>query len=642
VKIMNGITNNPLPRSAYLNNIDSEAKSTEAKTEAVKLSNDQMDAARKIVESKVITQFEKSQNNGDTLKPSLRAPASSKTPLSASAQTTPNGGSEIEKKGTMETYNELMANLITLLGDQSIDELQARAEMYTKYSKDHGTATNEVIEQVEVEENAYNAAKTAQASASQDVTSLESQVFMQQQQIQTLQQSKAEIEEKLNDPDILPADKEDLSAQLNNINQQISQKQASLNLLQSNLILAQQKLDVATSNVNSKSAQLQQSLNYLGSLNKNAASVNDSFDKSLKTNSGTTAYLMAQLITIIGESTEETMEMNLKFSQKVQAAQQEKLHEDTLEVERQQEKSKHMQDTMGCIGKIIGGIVTVVASFAAVFTGGASIALAAIGVALMTADTIYQKVTGNESFIAAALKPIVEHVLMPIIQLITDAISTVLESLGIKNDIAEIIATVLAVVVLIVTAVAASAALKALPLDKIMNAVGSVLKKVFKSIISAVAKVLKPIASGLKSITDDIVKQLSKIIDSISTALNQLVSNQAKSKINVLKQFFNNEAKVKSLGNKFHLAEDILRLTDVSIESSANIASGALEKKVSYMLADITRMLAASATMKRYTDSVTESYTHSMENLNMLMTNSADMAGEQMQVGQFILSHTRA
>lgn len=109
-----------------------------------------------------------------------------------------------------------------------------------------------------------------------------------------------------------------------------------------------------------------------------------------------------------------------------------------------------------------------------------------------------------------------------------------------------------------------------------------------------------------------------------------------------MKQFFNNEAKVKSLGNKFHLAEDILRLTDVSIESSANIASGALEKKVSYMLADITRMLAASATMKRYTDSVTESYTHSMENLNMLMTNSADMAGEQMQVGQFILSHTRA
>ncbi|WP_228136911.1 type III secretion system translocon subunit SctE [Klebsiella sp. RIT-PI-d] len=639
---MNGITNNPLPRSAYLNNIDGQVKSTEAKTEAVKLSNDQMDAARKIVESKVITQFEKSQNNGDTLKPSLRAPSSSKTPLSASAQTTSNGGSEIEKKGAMETYNELMANLITLLGDQSIDELQARAEMYTKYSKDHGTATNAVIEQVEVEESAYNAAKTAQASASQDVTSLESQVFMQQQQIQTLQQSKAEIEEKLNDPDISPADKEDLSAQLNNINQQISQKQASLNYLQSNLILAQQKLDLATSNVSSKSAELQQSLNYLGSLNKNAASVNDSFDKSLKTNAGATAYLMAQLITIIGESTEETMEMNLKFSQKVQAAQQEKLHEDTLEVERQQEKSKHMQETMGCIGKIIGAIVTVVASIAAVFTGGASmIALAAIGAAIMTADTIYQKVTGNESFVAAALKPIVEHVLMPIIQLITDAISTVLESLGIKNDIAEIIATVLAVVVLIIGAVAASVALKKLPIDKIMNVVGSVLNKVFKTVISAVTKAVKPIASGLKSITDDVAKKLSKIMDSLSAALNQLVGNQAKSKINVMKQFFNNEAKVKSLGNVFNLAEEILRLINVSIDAAAGIASGAIEKKVSYKLADITRELADSATMKRYTDSVTETFSDSMENLNMFATSTADMAGDNMKAGQFILSNTK-
>ncbi|POT59486.1 hypothetical protein C3432_01830 [Citrobacter amalonaticus] len=643
---MNGITNNPLPRSAYSNNIDQQDISAAAKTEAVKLSSDQMDAARKIVENKVITQFDKSQNSSDTLKPSLRAPlrtSSATTPaLTSSAQNTVSGGLETEKKGSLETYNELMANLIVLLGEQSIDELQARAEMYTKYSKENATASNEVLNHIESEEQAYTESKIAQTEAMKDVNAAESRIAELSQEIRSLQQSRAEIEKQLNDPRTSAEDAAKLKSQLNSVNSQISQKQSSLSVQQANLKVAQDKLGVATTDLMQKSAQLQLSLNYLDSLNKNAAAVNASLNTSLKTAAGTPALLMAQLIAIIGESTEETMELNLKFSQKVQAAQQEKLANDAEEVEKQQEKSKRMQETMGCIGKIIGAIVTIVATVAAVFTGGASLALAAIGIALMVADTVYQKVTGNESFIAAALKPIVEHVLMPIIQAITNAVSQVLEKLGIKNDIAEIIATVIAIVVLIVAAVAAAVVAKKLPIDKLMNVIGAMLKKVINTVISALAKAAKPIISGVKNVADDIGAELSKVMKSVSNALNQLVGNQAKSKLNVMKEFFSDEANIKTLGNKFNLSEDILRLVDVSVDSSGNIAAGTLEKRVSEMMADITRMLSASASMKLFTDSVTDSYTRSIENMNMLMTTAADMAGEEQQVGRFIFSHTRA
>lgn len=636
---MNGITNNPLPPSAYSSNTIQQDISVAAKSEAVKLNSEQMDAARKIVESKVITQFDKTQNNGDTLKPSLRAPSLS---TSSTAPASSSGGIETEKKGTLETYNELMANLITLLGEQSIDELQARAEMYTQFSKENATASNETLNQIEVEEQAYIDAKAAEATALQDVSTAQSQVATLQHDIELLQQSKFDIENQLNDPDLSPEERTALNAQLRDINQQISLKQSSLTVQQSALTTARQTLTLATADLTQKASQLQLSLNYLDSLNKNAASVNSGLESSLKTSAGTAALLMAQLIAIIGESTEETMELNLKFSQKVQAAQQEKLADDAEEVEKQQEKSKHMQETMGCIGKIVGAIVTVVSAVAAVFTGGASLALAAIGIALMTADSIYQKVTGNESFIAAALKPIVEHVLMPIIELITNVISDVLNALGVKNDIADIVATVLAVVILIVAAIAAAVLIKQLPVDKLMNIVGGMLKKVLGSVINAVMNTVKPLLAGVKNIADDIAAEISKVMKSVINALNQLVGDGAKSKVKFLKEFFNDEAAIKTLGNRLNFAEDMLRLTNVSIDSAGNIAAGTLEKRVSEMMADITELLSASASMKLFTDGITDSYSRSIENLNMLMTNAADMAGEQQDVGRFIFSHTRA
>ncbi|WP_230350820.1 type III secretion system translocon subunit SctE [Lelliottia sp. WAP21] len=635
---MNGITTSPLPRSVYSDDYTQQEASVAAKSEAVKLSSDQLDAARKIVESKVITQFDKSQNNGDTLKPSLRAPSQK---ISTTQTDTAEGVKE-EKKSSLETYNALMAKMVAMFGEQSIDELQARVDMYTKYSKENGTASSEVLEQIETEDQAYTSAKAAEAAAMQDVTAAESNVIALEQEIASLQQSQADIEDMLKDPTLSSDQINELSAQLKSIASQLAQKQSALSMQQTTLAVARQNLSLATDELNQIATQLQSSLKYLDSLNKNAATVNSRLEESLKTTQGTSAYLMAQLITIIGESTEETMELNLKFSQKVQRAQQEKLENDAEEVEKQQEKSRHMQETMGCVGKIIGAIVTIVSTVAAIFTGGASLALAAIGIALMVSDKIYQKVTGNESFIAAALKPLVEHVLMPIIQLIANVISDVLEALGVKNDIAEIVATVLAVAILIIAAIGAAVVAKQVPVARLMNIVGDMLKNVLNTVIKTVVQIIKPLISGMKNIADEIGAAISKMMKSLANALNQLVGSESKSKLNLLKEFFSDEANIKTLGNKFNLAEDILRVTNASIDSAGNIAAGTLEKRVSEMLAEITEMLSASATMKLFTDSVTESYSRSIENLNMLMTNAADMAGEEQQVGQFIFAHTRA
>ncbi|ELO24253.1 type III secretion system translocon subunit SctE, partial [Salmonella enterica] len=80
-------------------------------------------------------------------------------------------------------------------------------------------------------------------------------------------------------------------------------------------------------------------------------------------------------------------------------------------------------------GKVLGALLTIVSVVAAVFTGGASLALAAVGLAVMVADEIVKAATGV-SFIQQAPNPIMEHVLKPLMELIGKAITKALEGLG--------------------------------------------------------------------------------------------------------------------------------------------------------------------------------------------------------------------
>ncbi|MGS9092666.1 type III secretion system translocon subunit SctE, partial [Salmonella enterica subsp. enterica serovar Infantis] len=74
--------------------------------------------------------------------------------------------------------------------------------------------------------------------------------------------------------------------------------------------------------------------------------------------------------------------------------------------------------------------LTIVSVVDAVITGGASLALAALGIAVMVAEEIVKAATGV-SFIQHALNPIMEHVLKPLIDLIGKAITKTLEGIGV-------------------------------------------------------------------------------------------------------------------------------------------------------------------------------------------------------------------
>ncbi|WP_081421371.1 type III secretion system translocon subunit SctE [Burkholderia contaminans] len=144
-------------------------------------------------------------------------------------------------------------------------------------------------------------------------------------------------------------------------------------------------------------------------------------------------------------------------------------------VEKENAKAEDLNKAAGCVGKIIGAVVTAVATIGAVFTGGASLAVAGIGLGLMAADSIVQAVTGK-SFMEEVFKPLMA-LLQPVLEFLSDKLSDVLQAFGVSDEVAKMIAMV-AVSIAMVAAVAVVS----------MSGAGSLVAKGVGKIASLLAK----------------------------------------------------------------------------------------------------------------------------------------------------------
>lgn len=599
---MSGITNiSSQPLNIPLN-YDEPVSSTVESGGIFKLDPDQAAAAKKIIEEKIITEPDRGQNG--TIKPYLAPPKLSQT--------------DTGKSTSVKSYNELMAELVVLLGEKAMDELQLRMDMYTRFSKSMGNASKETLEQIDTESKKYDEAKKSyeqaqlnQAASQEKLNALEQQKANDEKTLAQLEKDHQQaIQNGSSQDDIakLASSIQDVKQKINSLSGQISNEKTVLGNLNKDVSQAKTARDNAAS-------AMKNALDYLDRLNKKSASAQDIITEGKKTTQ-TAALLMAQIIAIMGESSEESLRANIEFSRKVQQAQQEKLRSDAEEVEAQQRKAKEMQETMGCIGKILGAIITVVSVVAAVFTGGASLAIAAIGLALMVSDEIYQKVTGNESFMSAALKPVLEHVIMPVIQAMADVISKVLVKFGMDPDTAQIVSTVLAVAIFVVVMILGAVLLKKLPVDKLMSAAGKMLGQAFKGLTSA-------------------MKNAVTAVDDVITRMTQPLTR-------FLSQLMGNEVKVKQMANLMALSGDVLQGVNAGVNAGGSIGVGVFEKKASDVMAEITLLLSASKIMQRFDKQIVDVFSAVIEKTNQMLIASSDMANAELAAGRAVLARTRA
>lgn len=172
-------------------------------------------------------------------------------------------------------------------------------------------------------------------------------------------------------------------------------------------------------------------------------------------------------------------------------------------------KAEALNKTMGCVGKILGAVVTAVAVIGAVFTGGASLALAGIGIALMVADKVYAAATGT-SFMDEAMKPLMK-VLQPVLQFLMDKVSSILEGLGVDQQTAKMAS-------MIVVSVAIAVAVVALAVTGAGGAIASGVSSVVSKIGSVMSRVMeKTIAKLIPAILKKAMAQASKQLSAATT-----------------------------------------------------------------------------------------------------------------------------
>lgn len=152
-------------------------------------------------------------------------------------------------------------------------------------------------------------------------------------------------------------------------------------------------------------------------------------------------YVMALIAKLIDENSRDELESAAKVREKLSEAAARDATKKAKEFAAQERKAEHLQKTMGCIGKIIGAVITVVGVAAAAFTGGASLALAGVGLGLAVGDEICRAATGH-SFIQDTL----QMVMKPLLNEMSKIFSHLLALLGVNGSAQELIANILGAV----------------------------------------------------------------------------------------------------------------------------------------------------------------------------------------------------
>ncbi len=384
--------------------------------------------------------------------------------LGRPALAVPSPSASSEKKGPEDTFTLLMASLINLLGDVSMESLKSRMEILRSAAKASADG-NEALS------GRYLSALAELEAAVASASSSEKEVAAAKAKVDSAQRALADAETALGQTE--PGTPEHAKAL------------AARDLAQGNLTGAQQQMSKAeleylaavkvAGEVGSKVEALARLVENAGLGNK---PVLDGIKNQLNA-AATMVLLMARFAELMGESAETRIEAEQELFRSMQAARQAFMEKKSEEYLEQVRKTEAASKAGGCIGKILGAVLTVVSVVGAAFTGGASLALAAVGVGLMAAEMVVKKLTG-ESFMEKAMKPLMDNILSPMIQGIGKGIADLLKKAGVDAASADmagmimgaIIGAVAMVAVLVVVAVVGKSAA-----GRVANAMGNMFGK---------------------------------------------------------------------------------------------------------------------------------------------------------------------
>lgn len=273
---------------------------------------------------------------------------------------------------------------------------------------------------------------------------------------------------------------------------------------------ARLRLDAATDALVKAAAALNQALGDLEDFKTQAdqldpnRSVSARGDEKARTNAAVLSELLAVLQEIIGKANDAKLEADTQLVQEVLRLREAENLRRSQEYQEELAKAEAAQKKMGCIGKIIGWVVTVVAVVAAPFTGGASMVLAGVGLALAIGSELGFDLMGK------IMEPIMKLV-MELVKAVGNVIGDVLTSLGVDPAIADKIKDVLGVIAVAAMIIAAVVLTKKVAgTEAVKQLAQAVTRAVSQAISKALPQMLKSAARSVSSTVDDVARKISE------------------------------------------------------------------------------------------------------------------------------------
>lgn len=384
------------------------------------------------------------------------------------------------------------------------------------------------------------------------------------------------------------------------------------------------------------------------SFNQQQQSTIEQRRKEANAESKTLTFLMALMAQLIDKSSSDDLQASAELKQKLAEAAAKDAEKKAKEYEEAVRKAEEMQKTMGCIGKVVGWIVTVVSFAAAAFTGGASLALAAVGLALALGDEICQAVTGR-SFMADAMQPLMDSIVKPLMELYGKIYSAILQSFGVDKDTADMVGQILG-------AIAAAAVLVAgvMVAGSVMSKVfGTVMKKIGVDVAKEASKTMaKNVAvevekEVVKDVTKNVVRTAVKEVaqevaeKATKSTMQKLMDSTIGQVIKRLSQGFGrslgaNELQMAKVSNYSQKAVVGLGAVNTSSQAAVGIVAASMLLEASKIRAEMMKNAALQDLLNEMMNRAIDSFTHRMESVSEIVRNISTVAESQAQAGKYI------
>ncbi|KVN16185.1 MULTISPECIES: type III secretion system translocon subunit BipB [unclassified Burkholderia] len=551
-------------------------------------------------------------------KPALRAPQERAAPQSDTANAQPqDGGSRASGAAKL---TELLGVLMSVISASSLDELKQRSDIWNQMSKaaqDNLNRLSDAFQRATDDAKAAtDAAAQAAAAAKQaaaDAKAADAAVDAAQKQYDDA------VKQGLPD-DQLKA----LKAALEQAKQQASDAHGRADALQAD---AAQKLDAATAlatQARECEQQVDDAVNQAAQQYGASAPLRAASPK-LSGAAELTAVL-GKLQELISSGNVKELESKQKLFTEMQAKREAELQKKSDEYQAQVKKAEEMQKTMGCIGKIVGWVITAVSFAAAAFTGGASLALAAVGLALAVGDEISRATTGV-SFMDKLMQPVMDAILKPLMEVISSLITKALVACGVDQQKAELAGAILGAVVTGVALVAAAF-------------VGA-------SAVKAVAsKVIDAVAGQLTKLMDSAIgKMLVQLIEKFSEKSGlQALGSRTATAMTRMRRAIGVEAKEDGmlLANRFEKAGTVMDVGNQVSQAAGGIVVGIERAKAMGLLADIKEAMYDIRLLGDLLKQAVDSFAEHNRVLAQLMQQMSDAGEMQTSTGKLILRNARA